>query len=293
SGRGPSSSGAGRPAPRRSRRRGARLGPPPRFAAGSPGAASWCREPRRPASRGAPSSSNTGSRPRSPPRPSIRRLRGRRKPAFPRWPGPGPRLPAARCSPVPGGPFRLRSRWDPGPRARPALKFSSSSPLLRSLGYTHRERRNMRRSPLAALLICVLACAAARAAEPAATLALVGGRIIDGYEGKPIEDGVILISGDRITAVGTRSQVAVPPGTPVIDTRGMSVLPGLADMHVHLMILGHGDYEHWDTTYAKRFRSEIMPAAAKQLLVSGVTFARELGAPLEDILDVKRRIETG
>jgi imidazolonepropionase-like amidohydrolase len=36
-----------------------------------------------------------------------------------------------------------------------------------------------------------------------------------------------------------------------------------------------------------------MPAAAKQLLVSGVTFARELGAPLEDILDVKRRIESG
>ena len=50
------------------------------------------------------------------------------------------------------------------------------------------------------------------------------------------------------------SQVAVPPGTPTIDTRGMSVLPGLADMHVHLMILGHGDYEHWDKTYRSRFR---------------------------------------
>ena len=64
-------------------------------------------------------------------------------------------------------------------------------------------------------------------------------------------------------------------------------------MHVHLMIVGHGDYEHWDTTYRSRFRDEIMPAAARQLLASGVTFARELGAPLEDILDVKRRIERG
>ena len=36
-----------------------------------------------------------------------------------------------------------------------------------------------------------------------------------------------------------------------------------------------------------------MPAAAKQLLRSGVTFARELGAPLDDVLDVKRRIEKG
>jgi imidazolonepropionase-like amidohydrolase len=125
------------------------------------------------------------------------------------------------------------------------------------------------------------------------TLALVGGRIIDGYEGRPIEDGILLIAGERILAVGARSEVSVPVGTPTIDTRGMSVLPGLADMHVHLMILGHGDYEHWDQTYRSRFRSEIMPAAAKQLLRSGVTFARELGAPLEDVLDVKSRIERG
>jgi imidazolonepropionase-like amidohydrolase len=155
----------------------------------------------------------------------------------------------------------------------------------------------MRRNPagIAVLLLLALAVAAsASAAEPAKpTLALVGGRIIDGYEGRPIEDGIVLIAGDRIAAVGTRSQIAVPPGTPVIDTRGMSVLPGMADMHVHLMILGHGDYEHWNTAYRSRFRAEIMPAAAKQLLVSGVTFARELGGPLEDLLDVRRRIEAG
>jgi imidazolonepropionase-like amidohydrolase len=94
-------------------------------------------------------------------------------------------------------------------------------------------------------------------------------------------------------AVGHRSQVAVPPGTPVVDTEGMSVLPGLMDMHVHLMILGHADYRHWDTTYMSRFRDEIMPIAARQLLQSGVTTVRDLGAPLEEILHVKRRIERG
>jgi len=137
--------------------------------------------------------------------------------------------------------------------------------------------------------------AALRGADsaPRPTLALLGGRIIDGYEGRPIDDGVLLISGERILAVGSRSEVPVPVGTPTIDTRGMSVLPGLADMHVHLMILGHGDYEHWDQMYRSRFRSEIMPAAARQLLRSGVTFARDLGAPLEDVLDVKKRIEKG
>jgi imidazolonepropionase-like amidohydrolase len=103
----------------------------------------------------------------------------------------------------------------------------------------------------ASLFLALLCCSAVGlAADPPAkpTLALVGGRVIDGYEGKPIEDGVVLIAGDRIVAVGSRADVAVPPGTPVIDTRGMSVLPGLADMHVHLMIVGHGDYEHWDKT---------------------------------------------
>ena len=145
---------------------------------------------------------------------------------------------------------------------------------------------------LAGLLLCA---GFVFGAEPAAkpTLALVGGRVIDGYEGRPIEDGVVLIAGERIVAVGTRTDVPVPPGTPTIDTRGMSVLPGLADMHVHLMIVGHGDYEHWDKTYRARFAKEIMPAAAKQLLTSGVTFARDLGAPLEDIVEVKRRIERG
>ena len=145
--------------------------------------------------------------------------------------------------------------------------------------------------PRAALTALALLAPSLAAQQP--TLALAGGRIIDGYGGLPIENGVILIAGERITAVGRRGEVAIPAGVRVISTEGMSVLPGLADMHVHLMILGHADYEHWDTTYRRRVRNEIMPAAAKQLLLAGVTTARDLGAPLEDIIAVKRRIEKG
>jgi imidazolonepropionase-like amidohydrolase len=147
-----------------------------------------------------------------------------------------------------------------------------------------------------AWLVFLLAVAAARplrADAPRITLAIAGGQVIDGYEGAPISDGVILVAGDRIAAVGRRSELAIPAGVPVIDARGMSVMPGLADMHVHLMILGHSDYEYWDKKYLGRFRDEVMPIAAKQLLESGVTFARDLGAPLEDILAVKERIERG
>ncbi len=142
-------------------------------------------------------------------------------------------------------------------------------------------------------LVLLLSAPLTAADAPRPTLALVGGQVIDGYEGPPIHDGVVLIAGDRIVAVGPRSAVTVPSGTTVIDTGGMSVLPGLMDMHVHLMLIGHADYEHWDKTYMPRFRTEIMPIAARQLLMAGVTTARELGAPLDDILDVKRRIERG
>ena len=140
---------------------------------------------------------------------------------------------------------------------------------------------------LVAMAAAALAARPAGAAEPKPTLALVGGQVIDGYEGPPIRDGVVLIAGDRIVAVGPRREVAVPPGTAVVDTDGMSVLPGLMDMHVHLMILGHADYEHWDKTHMPRFRDLIMPIAARQLLMSGVTTVRELGAQfglaLEDL----------
>jgi imidazolonepropionase-like amidohydrolase len=64
-------------------------------------------------------------------------------------------------------------------------------------------------------------------------------------------------------------------------------------MHVHLMINGHSDYDHWDREYPDRFDSEIMPASAVQLLLAGVTTARDLGAPLEDSISVRDRIASG
>ena len=144
---------------------------------------------------------------------------------------------------------------------------------------------------VAALLLLVLSTALGAQARP--TLALVGGRVLDGYGGPPIENGVVLIAGDRIVAVGRDTDVRVPAGVPTVDTNGMTVLPGLIDMHVHLQILGHGDYKRWNDLYGTQNAQVVMPIAAKQLLLAGVTSARDLGAPPKDILDVKRRIAAG
>ena len=116
--------------------------------------------------------------------------------------------------------------------------------------------------------------AAPAAAAPAAVKALVGGRLIDGFGGAPLADSVVVIEGERITAVGRLGEVGIPAGAEVISTEGMDVLPGLWDNHVHLEIVGHADYDHWDRTYPPLYRSTIMPAAAKQLLLAGVTSAR-------------------
>lgn len=143
-----------------------------------------------------------------------------------------------------------------------------------------------------AALLAVPALARAQAA-PRPTLAIVGGRVIDGYGGPVIEDGVVLVAGERIVAVGGADAVAVPPGVTRIDANGHTVMPGLIDMHVHLHIVGHGDYKRWDELYGTRDATVVMPIAARQLLMAGVTSARDLGARLDDILSVKRRIAAG
>ncbi|MDH3223241.1 MAG: amidohydrolase family protein [Gemmatimonadota bacterium] len=142
------------------------------------------------------------------------------------------------------------------------------------------------------LAACFLSCGFAPVQAQTGDLALVGGRIIDGFGGPLIENGVVLISGDRIAAVGTDSDIDIPPGAEIIDTNGMTVLPGLFDMHVHLQLLGHGDYPRWHDLYAERME-DMMEVAAQQLLMAGVTSARDLGGPLEELVSIKRRVAEG
>lgn len=141
------------------------------------------------------------------------------------------------------------------------------------------------------LFVWLLLCGAS--AAWAERLALVGGTLVDGTLREPIRNSVILVEGERIVAVGTLGSLAVPADARRISTEGMTVLPGLWDMHVHLMLNGHADYAHWDRTYVTQLREVIMPASARQLLMAGVTGARDLGAPLDDSIAVRDAIRSG
>lgn len=128
---------------------------------------------------------------------------------------------------------------------------------------------------------------------PGKPIALVGGTLIDGTGSAPVRNSVVLIRGDRIEKVGTVGSLAVPAGYDQIPTEGMTVLPGLWDLHVHLMYAGHPNGRYWFDTYTSQFERVIMPAAAQQMLLAGVTAVRDLAAPAREIIAVKKRIASG
>ena len=95
----------------------------------------------------------------------------------------------------------------------------------------------MRRFRLAlrfSLFLLLLVVASDVLSQAVDTIAVTHAVVIDGNGGTPIEDGGIVIRNGKVEAVGPAAAVSIPPGARVIDARGKSVMPGLADMHVHL-----------------------------------------------------------
>jgi len=107
--------------------------------------------------------------------------------------------------------------------------------------------------------------------------------IIDGNGGTPIEDGSIVISGDRIEAVGHLDQLKVQSDARMINLKGKTVMPGLADMHVHLC--GGWDGMSTDMLGYQRYLNS--------LLYSGVTTVLDLGNNLEYILQLRQEVGEG
>ena len=161
-------------------------------------------------------------------------------------------------------------------------------------------RPRILRASAAAAVVCMLLMlhGALVAGQPAASrLALVGGMLLDGYDAPPIHHAAVLIEGNRIVDVGPAAELEIPPDYVVVDTTGRTMMPGLIELHAHLLILGHGDYGRWfswiEENGGDAMLSRIMAISAKQLLMAGVTSAVDLGAPVEASLDIRDRIERG
>jgi len=130
------------------------------------------------------------------------------------------------------------------------------------------------------LLVAVLVGALAPTAQQR-VLVLEGGTLIDGTGRAPVADAVVVVEGNRITAMGTRGQVSYPPSATVLQLSGRTILPGLIDGHVHLrdyqppMFLPYGITTiadiHNDTAWSIAQREALKAGRIKgpRLFVSG------------------------
>src|SRR4051812_41879139 len=93
------------------------------------------------------------------------------------------------------------------------------------------------RSRVAALAVLCIVPAAATAQETKGRGAVVlrAARLIDGTGADPVADGVVVIEGEKIKAVGKGGEVAGPDGAKVIGLGVVTLLPGFIDAHTHII----------------------------------------------------------
>jgi imidazolonepropionase-like amidohydrolase len=133
------------------------------------------------------------------------------------------------------------------------------------------------------LLAQPLSAQADRSGSPAGITAIRAGRLIDGRGGPPVANAVILIDGQRITAVGPG--VAIPAGARIIDLSRSTVLPGLIDCHTHITMAPGANDDQFRRSFVDA--AILAPKYARSTLEAGFTTIRDLGA--EQFVDISLR----
>jgi imidazolonepropionase-like amidohydrolase len=125
-------------------------------------------------------------------------------------------------------------------------------------------------------------------AQTESSYLLVPDRVFDGVNGEPHEGWAVLVSGDRIAAVGPLAAMSVPAGTPEIALAGMTLAPGLIEGHSH-MLLHPYDETAWNDQVLRESVAERVARAvnhARATLMAGFTTARDLGSEGAGYADV-------
>jgi imidazolonepropionase-like amidohydrolase len=130
------------------------------------------------------------------------------------------------------------------------------------------------RLALALLATCIVPPAAAQ------DLVISNARILDGT-GATIERGTVVVQGGRIASVGANAAGGAPNAVR-IDAGGRTVMPGFIDAHRHII---QGDPARW--------LAEQSTASMREYLAAGFTTVLSAIDPLDQILELRRRTETG
>ncbi len=116
--------------------------------------------------------------------------------------------------------------------------------------------------------------------RPEGTVAFVGARIVTMEGDEVIEDGTLVVQGNRITAVGPRATTPVPRGARTFDAAGQTILPGMVDVHAH----------------ASHFGTGLLPQAMWPYyanLAFGVTTMHDPSASTEKVFTLSEMVRTG
>jgi imidazolonepropionase-like amidohydrolase len=150
----------------------------------------------------------------------------------------------------------------------------------------------MQTSPCRFFMIAgIILTSAIAATAHADTVVVSADKMIDVLAGRVVDHPQVTIVDGRITAVGTQG-AAVPAGSRRIDLPGMTLLPGLIDMHTHITsdprYSGYRELEFTDN-----FWTVVGVANAKKTLEAGFTTIRNVGSEHFDDVAVKQGIEQG
>jgi imidazolonepropionase-like amidohydrolase len=133
------------------------------------------------------------------------------------------------------------------------------------------------------LLFCPAPVGSQATAATSSTLAIRAARLLDGKSDSLVMNAVILVTGNKITAVG--SNLAIPSSTKIIDLGDVTLLPGLIDVHTHLLSEMDGtnltlqDVEMLRivSTQSTAQRALLGAKLGREDLESGITTVRDLG----------------
>lgn len=121
-------------------------------------------------------------------------------------------------------------------------------------------------------------------------------RLVDGTGRAPVADAVVVVTDDRITAVGPASAVRVPAGARVYDLGDATLLPGFIDAHTHVIgrVLGDPEAEEAAVKDYGSFGAILGVVNAQRTLLAGFTSIRNVGARGEfDDVALRKAINDG
>ncbi|HEY2066588.1 MAG TPA: amidohydrolase family protein [Gemmatimonadaceae bacterium] len=151
--------------------------------------------------------------------------------------------------------------------------------------------------PLRSLLAALLLPAALAAQQQPAkgTVVLRAARLIDGTGAEVVQNGIVVVTDDKIVAVGRDGTVQVPAGARVIDLGDATLLPGFIDAHTHIIGRPLSDPRSDDANVRDypAYAAIVGVENARKTLMAGFTSIRVLGSPDFDDMALRQAITNG